>query len=234
MMKLTSKCIVTGAACLALASLGGPAARATDLLNDPADSITAANSTVLLGNRYNPFFTQQTWDPAVNGSTSYFGVTARTKNTGFNYLTYTFTAAQLGDGQYVQISLDEPLAGDLFASAWTTFNGQSSLASGDGWLGDEAGRPTGNYSFGGAAQDPKFFNVTVPAGSGLTVVLDTTSPSALGEQYGIDIEAFSSKDYTDAALGAVPEPSTWAMLGAGALLGVAVVRRQRRIAHRRS
>ena len=227
MMKLTSKFIAAGAGCLALTSLCGPLARATDILNDPADSVTAANSSTQTG-RISRNGTQQTWDPAVSGEAAYPGAINTT--TAYNYVSYTFSAAQLGNGQFVQINFDEPLAADLFVSAWTTFNGTSSLTSGAGFLGD-AGQSE-DYAFGSippTPQDPRFFNVTVPAGSSLTVVVNTTSAAALGENYAIDVEAFSTKDYTD--ITAVPEPSTWTLLGAGALLGgVAVVRRQRKAA----
>ena len=227
MMKLTFKFIAAGAGCLVLASLSSPAAKATDLLNDPADSITATNSSVQAG-RISRNGVQQTWTPAANGETAYPGVINPTA--AYNYVAYTFTAAQLGNGQFVQINLDETGAADLFASAWTTFNGTSSLTSGAGFLGD-AGQSE-DYAFTSippTPADPRFFNVTVPAGSSLTVVVNTTNAAALGENYAIDVEAFSTKDYTD--ITAVPEPSTWALLGAGTLLGgVAVVRRQRRTA----
>lgn len=229
MMKLTSKFIAAGAGCLALTSLGGPLARATDILNDPADTITAASPTQL--GRLSRNQIPQTWDPAISGETASPGVLPATANTTFNYRAYTFTPAQLGNGQYVEIDLQQNNgSADLFASAWTTFNGTASLLSGAGFLGDAGG--SGDFQFNVSPpipQDPRFFNVVVPAGSSLTVVINTSAASGLNQAYGLQVEAYSTKDYEDAVIAPVPEPATWTLLGAGALLGgVAVARRQRR------
>ena len=225
MMTFTSKFIAVGAGCLALGSLFSPVASATDLLNI-TDSIPT-NSATEMG-RVSRNGVQQTWDPADNGETAYPGSINPTAT--YNYVAYTFTAAQLGDGQYVQIDFEEPNgAADLFATAWTTFSGTASIASGAGFLGDAgSSRDFAFTSIPPTPQDPRFFNVTIPAGSNLTVVINTSAATGVGENYGLQVEAFSSKDYTDAILGAVPEPSTWAMLGAGIVVGGVMVQRRRR------
>ncbi len=229
MMKLTSKFIALGAGCLALAA-SGPAARATDLFNDPADAITAANSSTQTGRlgrdvtgANDGYGLQQTWTPADNGITTYPGVGGAAGAT-FNYVEFTFTPADLGNGQYIQVDFDEPTAADLFASAWTTYSGTASVASGTGFLGD-AGQ---SENYRGDATTPRYFNVVVPAGASLTVVVNTTNATALGETFGIQIEDFTDTEYTD-AINTAPEPSTWATFGVGGLVlgGVTVSRRRK-------
>ena len=225
MTKFTSKLMPVGAGCLALVALGGPAASATDLLPFETTSITAANPTQL--GRISRNSVQQTWDPADDGETSYPGAINTT--TAYNYTTFTFTPAEIGNGQFVQIDISEPNAADLFASAWTSYNGTSSVQSGSGWLGD-AGQSE-DYAFTSippTPQDSRFFNVTVPAGDSLTVVVNTTSATALGENFGIEVEDFSDTEYDPATPAAVPEPSTWAILGASALLGGLAMFRRRK------
>ena len=224
MIKLTSKLMPVGAGCLALVALGGPAASASDLLPYETTSITAANPTQ--SGRLSRNGVQQTWDPAVDGETAYPG--AINTSTTYNYETFTFTPAQIGNGQYVQVDISEPNAADLFASAWTSYAGTSSVKSGTGWLGDAGGSE--DYAFTSippTPQDTRFFNVTVPTGDSLTVVVNTSAATALGESFGIEVESFSDTAYTDATLAAVPEPSTWAMIGASALGGLAVFRRRK-------
>ena len=221
MMTFTLKSIAVGAGCVALASLFTPLASATDLYSDESLSFPAASSTQL--GRISRNGTQQTWDPTVSGETAYPG--AINTATTYNYETFTFPASDFTSGQYVQIDISEPNAADLFASAWTSYAGTTSVQSGTAWLGD-AGQSE-DYAFTSippTPQDPRFFNVTVPTGDSLTVVVNTTSAAAIGEAFGLQVESFSTKDYTDA----VPEPSTWAMLGAGIVVGGVMVRRGRR------
>ena len=222
MTKHTSSLIIVGAGCLALTCLFGPMASATVLFNDPADAITLSNSQVQDG-RISRDDVPQTWTPALDGETSYPGAINTT--TPYNYVDYTFSAAQIGNGQFVQIDISEPTGIDLFASAWTSYDGTSSVASGTGWLGDAGA--SGNYGPNNAL----FFNVTVPVGDGLTVVVNTTDPAAIGEGFSLEVEDFSTTSYTKATPLGVPEPGTWAMLGAGALLGgLAMFRRRNQMA----
>ena len=224
MTTLTSKLLPLGAGCLALVALGGPAASASDLLPFETTSITAASPTQL--GRISRNGVQQTWDPADDGETAYPGAINTT--TAYNYTTFTFTPAQIGNGQFVQIDISETGAADLFASAWTSYAGTSSVTSGTGWLGD-AGQSE-DYAFTSippTPQDSRFFDVTVPVGDSLTVVVNTSAATGIGESFGIEVEDFSTTSYANATPGAVPEPSTWAMLGASALGGLAVFRRRK-------
>jgi hypothetical protein len=227
MMKPTSHFAV-GAGCLALTFLSGTIASATDIYNNQADSITSTNSLPQLG-RISRNSVQQTWDPATSGETAYPGAINTT--TTYNYTTVTFLPTQLGDltaDAYIQIDISEPNAADLFASAWSgLYTGTASVQSGTDWLGD-AGQSE-DYAFTSippTPQDPRFFNVTLTPGESLTVVVNTTATAALGEAFGLRVEDFSSTDYTDM----VPEPSTWAMLGVGLVLGGVAVARRRSVA----
>jgi hypothetical protein len=218
-----------GTGCLALSSVFSQVASATDLLDDPSTSITASNSQVEMG-RLSRNGVQQTWDPATSGETSYSGEI--NAGSSYNYVEFEFTPAEIGNGKYIQIDISEPLAADLFASAWTSYNGSASVASGFDWLGDEG--QSEDYAFGSippTPQDPHFFNVTVPAGDSLFVVVNTTSAAALGEDFGIQVESFSTKQYDNGTpLPPVPEPTTWALLGAGVMVVGASVYRRRQAA----
>lgn len=80
------------------------------------------------------------------------------------------------------------------------------------WLGD-----TGTAGNSNAGSDPLFFQVTVPLGDSLVVVVNTTSSAGLGETFRLNGEYFADTQFTDPAV--VPEPSTYALLlGAGLVL----------------
>ena len=219
MMNLTSKFIAVGAGCLGLTTVFSPLAKATDLpqrsggfhhrvRSDPDGPHQPQRGPANLGpgdQRRGDLSRRQPGHHRDDAQLHDLHV----------------YSAQIGNGQYVEINFEEPNAGnDLFVSAWTTYSGTSSVNTPagaplgtNGFLGDEGS--SGDYAFGSippTPQDPHFFNVTVPAGQDLVVVVNTTAAAALGETYGIDIEDFSTKDYANAVAGAVPEPSSWVML----------------------
>lgn len=216
-MKIHSKLSagLAAAGCLVLTSMFSPLASATDLF-DFSGAITAGNSQAL-NDRLSRNGVQQDW---IN-TEAYPG----TIGSGtFNYLTFLFTPAQLGNGKFVQIEIEDPNP-NVFASAY--MNSFSSSNFQTNWLGD-AGQSR-DYAFGSippTPQDPRFFQVIVPTGSSLVVVLNTSSAAGLGEAFSLHVENFSDVSFSDVT--AVPEPTSMALLGVGGLLGVVGVARRRR------
>lgn len=232
-MKNILKFVVGAAGILCVNASVAPAARATDLIRHTADMITTKAGKQLgrMGRATTSAYrNQQSWIPAVSGETTYPGAVNTT--TTYYYVKYTFTAAQIGNGKYVEVIINEPGVNNVFASAWTSYSGTSSVMSGTGWLGDAASSE--NY-FG--ATDARYFDVTIPAGSGFTVVVNTTSAAGIGEAYGIIVSAYATTDYTDATITAAPRSSTpaptpesaaWAMLDGGTLTDDGAASRRRR------
>ena len=77
--------------------------------------------------------------------------------------------------------------------------------------------------------DPVFFQVIVPVGHDLIVVVNQTATGAgIGDPFSILVEGFVDTEYTDPIASGVPEPSTWAMLLLGfAGIGFMAYRRSR-------
>ena len=175
-----------------------------------------------------------------SGTEAYPGTnTTAINETGtFNYITVTLSPAQLAGGPYVQIELDTQGLG-LFASAYANSYTPPSASNPGGsfqtnYLGDEGS--SGDYAFSdtpNGTPDVSFFGVTVPVGDSLVVVLatagtvDPTSNIAAGAgtAYNLEVENFSTTEYGPVA-SAVPEPSSFAAVGAGLVsLGFAARRR---------
>ena len=175
-----------------------------------------------------------------SGTEAYTGTNTSAINvTGtFNYITITLTPAQLAGGPYVQIELDTQGLG-LFASAYANSYTPPSASNPSGsfqtnYLGDEGS--SGDYSFSdtpNGTPDVSFFGVTVPIGDSLVVVLATSGTvdptsniaAGAGTAYNLEVENFSTTEYGPIT-SAVPEPSSFAALGAGLVgLGFAVRRR---------
>lgn len=229
-MKNIFKFTAAVAGLLTLGTICSPVAKATDLLVDPADTVGGThNNDSRLGRLSRQTTTIQVAQTWVGSETNYLGAAGPTST--YYSETFSFSAAQLNGNQYVEITEDSANA-NTFVSAWA--GGYNLLASDTAgaiatvkpnFLGDNA--QSRNYGFTGLA-DPRYFQVIVPAGMNLTVVVtDTVANDAAGAQpFGLVVANYSDKEYTDAI--AVPEPSTWAMLGAGVLLGgVSLARRGR-------
>jgi PEP-CTERM motif len=145
--------------------------------------------------------------------------------TAYHYRTFVIDPITVAFGPFIQISIDDPLP-NLFASAYFTSYSPNSTATGNRgfdthWLGDAG--TSGNF-FG---VDPLFFQVTVPVGSSLVVVINNTGAGnvGVGEQFNLLVESFSDPNFSPAV--AVPEPSTYGLFGAAMLAALGYSRRRR-------
>ena len=117
----------------------------------------------------------------------------------YHYKAYTIPASVV-PGQFVQIILDHLGAnqGTIFASAYqNTYNPNSAGSPNFGfdtnWLGDNGF--SGNF-FGGT--DTVSFQVQVPVGADLVVVVNNTNANNVGtgEQYHLIVQAYSDPAFT--------------------------------------
>ena len=122
-------------------------------------------------------------------------------------------------GGYIQISFDSTPA-TTFLSTYLGAYLPGSLST--NYLGDVGS--SGNY-FG---VDPEYFQVIVPTGNHLLLVMNETTPNGgLNLPGNVLVEAFLDTDYTELpVLAPVPEPSTWALLVCG-MVFVVTARRAR-------
>ena len=214
-----------------------PAGRATVLMNNQGDTITASSLQQygrISRSTSSSYYQPQSWDPKISGQATYPGpINGKSTDTPmvYNYVTYTFTPAQIGNGQYVQINFNDPGEANLFVSAWTSYDGTNSVATGKGFLGCSAFSE--NYL---GETDRLYFDVTVPKGASLIVVVNTTSDAGIGNPYGLEVSSFATRDYNNGVPtvqpSRVPRPGTgggaaseFALIG-----GVAVAVRRRRSA----
>ena len=137
-------------------------------------------------------------------------------NTGttYHYRTYLLDLTNVGFAQFIQISIDS-LQADMFISAYQ-----------DAYLPNSADSPNfgfntnylGDAGFSGDPfpGDPNFFQVIVPAGHMLMLVVNNTGASNLGvgEMYHLTVEAFADSEFTDP----VPEPATMLLSATGLAL----------------
>ena len=117
---------------------------------------------------------------------------------------------------FIQITVDDPQAA-IFASAYMNSYNPSSLST--NYVGD-AGF-SGNF-FPGA---PLFFQVVVPTGNNLVLVINdpSTISGGLGKPYSLVVEGFTDTSFSDPT----PEPASFLLTGGG-LAAAAFARRKRR------
>lgn len=143
----------------------------------------------------------------------------------YHYRTFVIDPFTVALGHFMQVSLDHqgPNRGTLFASAYLTSYNPNSTATGNrgfdtNWLGDAGS--SGNF-FG---TDPTFFQVTVPLGFSLVIVISNTAAGnvGVGDQFNLLVESFSDNQYSPASL---PDAGTSALLLGLGLSGLFVVQR---------
>ncbi len=203
---MNSRHLLTAALLLAGTTLAG-----AETISNFNGVLTSSSSTEL----GRPFRsgTQQTW----TGAEPYDGMNNLT--TSFAYTTYTFAASLFAGAPYVEVSVLDTLGGasDFVTAYAGSFNVNS---QGTNWLGDEGS--SGNY-FG--LTDGRFFDVTLPVGQNLVLVLNDSSVTALNDPINIEVDAYGDTNYGAPLV--TPEPSTFVMLGTGLVWAAGAIRSRR-------
>jgi hypothetical protein len=210
---MKSIAILAKAAMLLL--LAATSARATSIL-DVSGALTLGDPTQL--GRLSRNSVAQDWV----GTEPFPGVI----NTGVTYHYHTYTV-NVGITPFIQIEADSISANTFFSAYDTAYLPDSAGAPNFGfntnWLGDAGS--SGNF-FG---TDPLFFQVVVPVGHNLLIVVNNTAASNLGvgDPFHLIVEGFIDSEFTDPPAPAVPEPATL-LLGASGLAMIAKSRFKRR------
>lgn len=187
----------------------------------PAMAVDVGSGTVQLGagsavqlGRLSRNGVQQDW----TGTETYPGVINPTLS--YTYATFTLPfAANAYQPIYYEINVDDEIA-DLFASAYLDSYDPTDLAA--NWLGDAGS--SGNYFPG----DPRYFDVVVPTGHRLVLVVNATAGTAPTSSADYLVTAFSDTEYGEDFLSApVPEPATWTMMMLGFGATAFALRRRR-------
>ena len=139
---------------------------------------------------------------------------------------YHVYSVNVGITPFIQISVDS-ISPNTFVAAYDTSYvpnaaAPPSLGLNVNWLGDAglSGNP-----FPG---DPGFFQIRIPVGHNLLIVVSNVGASnvGVGDPYRILAEGFVDSEFTEPASPAVPEPSSAILLTAGGL-AICVLRRFR-------
>ena len=134
--------------------------------------------------------------------------------TSYHYRTYVIPVPLT---PYIQITVDDPVAA-VFSSAY--MNSYNPASKSTNYLGD--GGFSGNF-FPGA---PLFFQVVVPTGSDLVLVINDPGAGniGLGKPYSLVVEGFTDTNFSDPT----PEPSTLFLSGGGLAAAAFAARKLRR------
>jgi hypothetical protein len=197
--------------------LGATSARATSIL-DVSGALTLADPTQT--GRLSRNGLAQDW----TGVEPFPGVI----NTATTYHYHTY-AVGTGGTPFVQVTFDST-SGNTFVSAYDTSYlpdsaGGPNFGFDAHWLGDAG--TSGNF-FG---VDPLFFQVVVPLGHTLVIVVNNTAASnvGVGDPFHLIVEGFVDTEFTDPNADTpvpAPEPATL-LLGATGLGALVRSRRQR-------
>ena len=140
-------------------------------------------------------------------------------NTTVHYRTYLIDPLSF-NAPFVQVDVDDPMAA-IFVSAYLDSYTPNSMVATRGldinYRGDDG-------STGNPFTDPGFFQVVIPAGHMLVLVINdpSTTNAGLGKNFDVLVEGFSDTQFTDP----VPEPASIVLAGAG--LGCLALFRLRR------
>ncbi len=129
--------------------------------------------------------------------------------TTYNYHTYTVNS---GATPYIFITMDS-VAANTFASAYLPSYNPATMSV--NYIGDAGS--SGNY-FG---VDPVSFEVYVPKFSNFLIVVNTSSNAGIGQPFTVTVQGFIDDQFTP-----TPEPSSFLLLGSGALGIAGLVRRK--------
>jgi hypothetical protein len=191
------------AAMAVLMVLAATAARATTIL-DLNGALSLADPTQL--GRLSRNAIPQDW----SGGEAFPGVI----NTATTYHYHSFLV-NVGITPFIQISVDSNSGNTFFSAYDTTYlpnsAGSPNFGFNTNWLGDAG------FSGNPFPGDPDFFQVVVPTGHNLLVVVSNTAAGnvGVGDPFHLLVEGFIDTEFTDPPP-AVPEPATL-LLGASGL-----------------
>lgn len=192
-----------------LAFFASPARAVT--ISNFTTAVTATDPTEL--GRFSRNSVPQDW----SGSETYPGLVGPT--TSYFYRVFNFSAALFAGAPYVEVNTFE--VANSLVYFLTAYAGSYDVNNRTlNWLGDVGF--SGNYQL----NDGGDFQVTLPQGRDLVLVLNTTGGGTVGLGTSININVAAYADTLYAEPTPVPEPSTWVMLGTGLLAGAGAVRKR--------